>query len=323
MPKMRFHPEQVLFCPTLACNLRCSHCVTPKSPALLPAGPAVKFLRDCAKSGVRHVGFTGGEPFLALGLVCRLAAEAVRNGMLFDRIMTNASWFRDKTELRAALRKLFESGYDGSICVSVDAFHRQDLKKTSLLIKEAAAVWGRPDITSIASVTGAKDVQTKAKIKKLAGSLGARVVGYGTRHRCLKGDDIFVRVNRIALSPAGRARRLKDPWGGSWFKDDFCRGPGNVFFVMPDGSVKPCCGYATERQELTVGNIKRDTARSLMRNVRANRFVRTVFGSGLGAIRKRLQARGVRFPGKTASHCYFCHYVLTAVPANILKQCLD
>jgi len=320
---MKFHPEEILFCPTAACNLKCAHCVTPKSSALLSARSAVRFLRDCKKLGIKRVGFTGGEPFLALDLVCRIAREAVKRGMVFDRIMTNASWFKNKKGLRAALRKLFEAGYDGSICVSVDAFHRQDLKKAALFIKEAASLWNRRDMVSLASVTGAKDVRTKEKLKKLAGMLKARLAAYGTGHCHIKSGTLFVRVSRIDLSPVGKARRLKDPWGGKWFKEDFCRGPGNVFFVMPDGSVKPCCGYATERPELTIGNIKLDTARGIVRNARANRFVSTVFGSGLSALRKRLEATGVRFPGKTANHCYFCHHVLSAVPEKILERCLD
>ncbi|MBN1526636.1 MAG: radical SAM/SPASM domain-containing protein [Candidatus Omnitrophica bacterium] len=320
---MRFYPEEVLFCPTAACNLRCAHCVTPKSPALLSARPAVRFLRGCRKLGIERVGFTGGEPFLALGLVCRITREAVRAGMVFDRIMTNASWFKDTGELRSSLRRLFEAGYDGSICVSVDAFHRQDLKKAVLFIKEAASLWNRRDMVSVASVTGAEDARTKQKLKKLARMLKARLTAYNTGHCRIKSNGLFVRVNRIDLSPVGKARRLKDPWGGRWFREDFCRGPGNVFFVMPDGSVKPCCGYATERPELTIGNIKRDTARGLMKNVRANRFVLTVFGSGLSALRKRLEARGTRFPGKTTSHCYFCHYVLAKIPKRALEKCLD
>jgi sugar lactone lactonase YvrE len=87
---------------------------------------------------------------------------------------------------------------------------------------------------------------------------------------------------------------------------------------MPDGDVKPCCGYATDRKELTIGNIKFDSATAIMKNFRKNKFVHAVFNRGLKGIRIRLERSGVRFPGRTGSHCYFCNYILTKVPRRIL-----
>jgi radical SAM protein with 4Fe4S-binding SPASM domain len=98
-------------------------------------------------------------------------------------------------------------------------------------------------------------------------------------------------------------------WGASaWFEDDFCRGPGNVFYVHPDGRVAVCCGFANENPQLVIGNIRKDDYRSLMRRASQNAFVRACYEAGLGATRERLEAAERRFPGKTGDPCFFCDY---------------
>ncbi len=320
---MRFHPEEVLFSPTTKCNLGCLPCTIERSRATLPPRTAVRFLRECKRFGIKTVGFTGGEPFLAMGFLMALVKEAVKEDMLFDRIMTNGAWTSDKKTLVKALGALRDAGYDGSICVSVDAFHRQNLKKVALFIRTAAELWGRPDVVSLAYIGGAREGETKEKLTRLSALLKARLMGFGTHRQAIRSGELFIALMTIALSPIGKASAIKDPWDGTWFKEDRCKGPGNVFFVMPDGNVKPCCGYANGLKELTIGTIKRDSMKDIMKNARENRFVSTVFRSGLAEVRRRLGRLGVRFPGKASNHCFFCRYVLTEVPREILERCLD
>lgn len=299
-----------MFSPGAACNLKCGHCDIRPSAETLSVPCACKFLKECRRLGVSKVGFTGGEPFLKLGFLCSVTEAAVKNGFLFDRIMTNAVWWPDENLLKVSLIKLFNAGYDGSICVSVDAFHRQDIHKVARFIVLASRIWNRPDLISIAYVFGAKDGQTASKLS----ALQAAVKTSGAR--------VFLRCVRIRLSPVGRAASLTGAWSDEWFKEDHCRGPGNVFFVLPDGGVKPCCGYATDNDELTIGNINKDSAKDIMKKVRGNVFVRAVFKDGLSRIRSRLEKAGQRFPGKTADHCFFCDYILNNVPRKILMKCL-
>ncbi len=305
---MRFSPEEILFAPTTDCNLKCPHCITQKSDATLSKRLAVKALRQCKDIGIKRVGFTGGEPFLTPDFLYALVREAVRQGMLFDRIMTNGVWYNDSASLEEILGKLYKAGYDGSICVSVDAFHRQNLRKLLLFIRTAVSIWNRTDIVSIAYVTGSRGRETAKMLRDLT---------------VIRNPPLFIKTVKIDLSPIGKAAKFEEPWTGRWFKEDHCKGPGNVFFVLPDGSVKPCCGYATDLSALTIGNIKRDSAYSIIRKARKNRFVRTVFDSGLAAVRKRAEKIGFRFPGKTGNHCFFCHYVLTEMPKSILNKCLN
>lgn len=318
-----FRPTEVLFSPTADCNLACPHCDTRKSRSVLSRSSAARFLAQCARAGIRRVGFSGGEPFLRPGFLYALSREAVILGMYFDRVMTNGVWWKNRRELAGVFSGLRDAGYDGSICVSADAFHRQDSDKLACFIKMAVKVWNRPDMISVAYVAGAKDRETRSLLLKLAGLLGGRLKSSGSRLSRIEGPGIFIRLLKIDISPVGKAEKLKDPWDGRWFKEDRCRGPGNVLFVLPNGDVKPCCGYATDSGSLTIGNIGRDSAGSILKNIPGNRFVYTVYNSGLSVLRRRLQKDGVRFPGKTTNHCYFCRYILSSIPGRILARNLD
>jgi MoaA/NifB/PqqE/SkfB family radical SAM enzyme len=298
---MGFKPEEILFSPTTQCNLNCPHCSVEKSKDILSKRAAIQFLKECSRHGIAKVGFTGGEPFLVLDFLCAISRAAVKENMVFDRIMTNGVWFKNKDGLDKALNRLYKSGYDGSICVSVDAFHRQNLRKVALFVKKASFFWD----VYIASVTGAREKETNIKLQKLSKLAGEKL-----------------KIFKIDLSPINKENTLKNPWDGKWFREDYCKGPGNVFYVMPDGDVKPCCGYATDMPQLTVGNIKRDSVKKILGNICNNKFICSVFGIGLSKMRKSLELDGFRFPGKTSNNCYFCYYILKYVPKNLLKKYL-
>jgi MoaA/NifB/PqqE/SkfB family radical SAM enzyme len=285
---------------------------------------AAEFLADCANHGIKKVGFTGGEPFLAIDFLRAVTRRAVHQDMRFSRIMTNGVWYRDKNHLKRSLAGLRRAGYDGDIGLSFDAFHRQDVKKTGFFIKEAIAAWNRPDIISLITVRDAKDNETKNKLVQLSRVLNLRIKKLSGNRTVLAGAGCFIKIAAIGLSFINKAADLGAGWNNRrWFADDFCRGPGNVFFVSSNGDVSPCCGYANELAALKIGNIAVDGVKDLLRNARRNRFVRAVFSFGLGTIRKRLEIAGVVFPGKAGNHCFFCYYILTKVPPDILKKCLD
>lgn len=336
---MTFKPTEVIFAPTAECNLDCPHCENEKSPGTLSVHAGLKFLDSCRKIGVERVGFTGGEPFLALDFMAAITRHAVSRSFLFSRIMTNGVWHGSAEVLARSLRRLRDAGYDGSVCVSVDAFHKQNLERLGDFIKTAQDVWRRPDCVSIATVVRSREAATEQKLKRLAMVLTSRLVGFKGRHPRIEGPGLFIKILKISLSAVGRAeqaepvrpkgrsslpgRGVKDPWDGRWFEEDHCEGPGNLFFVEPSGDVRPCCGYAADSRMMKIGNIYKDSAAAILKRARANRFVATIFGSGLVKIRQKLERLGFRFPGKTGDHCYFCDYVVKKVPRPMLDRCLD
>lgn len=260
---------------------------------------------------------------MALDFMRAVSRYAAARSFLFGRIMTNGVWYRNENDLRDSLDGLNRAGYDGSICVSVDAFHRQKVGKIARFIRAAQDVWKRPDCISLACAVGAMDNMTERKLKNLSIRLCSRLAGFKGQNPYIKGRELFIKILKINLSSVGRAERLKDPWDGRWFNEDRCKGPGNVFFVGPTGDVRPCCGYAAGSDEMKIGNIYNESAAVILKKARGNRFVSTVFGSGLLNLRKKLERLGFRFPGKTSDHCYFCNYVMTKVPRRLFNRCLD
>jgi hypothetical protein len=317
----RFSPQEILFAPSSACNLSCAHCAVRKDRRRLSPAVAVRFLKSAKAAGLERVGFTGGEPFLDRPFLFAVAAAAARSDLFFDRITTNASWFKTPAELRQALEKLRNAEYDGTFGVSVDAFHEGDLGRVAFFLRTAAGIWDRPDIAQIVSVRGARDRATASRLHDLTRLLDAKIVARFGR-RFIKGEYLLLPLAPIDLVPVGKAAGMVDPWGKTWFSEDYCQGPGHVLYVLPDGSVKPCCGYATDADRLTIGNIHTDSAAAILRKAARNPFVRAVFERGLGRVRRALSAEGVRFPGKTDNHCFFCHHVLTEVPPDALDKAL-
>jgi hypothetical protein len=109
-----------------------------------------------------------------------------------------------------------------------------------------------------------------------------------------------------------RAERLAGAWDGVWFEEDYCEGPGQALIVNPRGEVKPCCGFASDLDQLTIGNIHEDTVARIVRRARRHPYVGKVFREGLTAIRAEILARDpAALPGATSNHCYFCWHVLT------------
>lgn len=335
-----FKPEEVIFAPTSLCNLNCAHCTVTRKERSLSTKYALRFLKDCKKHGIEWLGFSGGEPFLVPTFLEKMIAEGIEQEMFFDRIMTNAVWFRNKSQLDETLDKLYNIGFDGRFCVSVDAFHKQDIKKVAQFMRAAIAKWKRNDCVQIASVAGLCMKETIDKLSTLAGFLGAKLIqddeglyAIAKEHKLISieeikegydsalAKDLYIEISSIELSPVEEVRDLKDPWGDEqWFEDDYCAGPGNVLYVHSDGCVAACCGYANESDGLILGNIRKDSVSRLIRRAHDNPVLKSVYSTGLATVRKRMEEHGYEFPGKTKNHCFFCWYILNKIPQDTLQK---
>jgi hypothetical protein len=129
----------------------------------------------------------------------------------------------------------------------------------------------------------------------------------------LVSDDFTMTLNWNHLAPVERAEKLPtERWDGAWFAEDYCEGPGQALIVNPRGEVKPCCGFASDLDQLTIGNIHHQSAAEIVPAGRDHPYVGKVFRDGLTAIRDEILARDPdALPGATGNHCYFCWYVLT------------
>ena len=108
----------------------------------------------------------------------------------------------------------------------------------------------------------------------------------------LVSDDLTMTLSWNHLATVERAEGLPgDPWDGEWFEEDYCEGPGQALIVNPKGEVKPCCGFASDLDQLTIGNIHSDSVEEIIARGRKHPFVGKIFREGLTAIRDEILAR--------------------------------
>jgi organic radical activating enzyme len=308
-----FRPNYLSFAGTYQCNLTCAHCCVPiEWPDRLDIPTAVRFLEDAHRQGIRLLGFTGGEPFLYPEFVITLTRRAAELGFRFDKIVTNGVWFRDEAQLRSVLTELKEAGYTGKLGLGVDKFHGIRTADLVTFCKTTRSIFQRDNILSLAYASRDPDVGLEP-VHRLAKSLDAVVEWSDLLHRyLLVSADFTMTLNWNHLAPVERAEKLEGAWDGEWFKEDYCEGPGQALIVNPRGEVKPCCGFASDLDQLTIGNIHRDSVKDVIRNGRKHPYVGKIFRAGLTAIRAEILARDPNaLPGQTSNHCFFCWYVLT------------
>jgi hypothetical protein len=293
--------------------LNCPHCCVPiEWTDRLDIGVALRFLEDAHQHGIRILGFTGGEPFLYPEFVHALTRRATELGFRFDKIMTNGVWFRDGAHLEDGLGDLARAGFTGKLGLSVDKFHGIQTAQLAEFCRTARRVFGRDDILSL-SYASRHPEQGLELVRALAREMDAVVDWSDLLGRyLLVSPELTMTLNWNHLAPVERAEHFRGAWDGRWFEEDYCEGPGQALIVNPRGEVKPCCGFASDLDQLTIGNVHQDSVARIVRRARRHPYVGKVFRKGLTAIRDEILAGDPNaLPGETSNHCFFCWYVLT------------
>jgi hypothetical protein len=290
----------------------------------LDIGVALRFLEEAHRYGIRILGLTGGEPFLYPEFMLSICRRAVQLGFKFDKIMTNGVWFQHKCDLEHVLQELANTGFSGQLGLSVDKFHGParsprrpsapgaSAERLVEFCQAARRQFGRDNIISISYASRAPDLglePVRALAQKLAGVVEwSDLLG----RYLLVTPDLTITLNWNHLAPVERAERLTGGWDGAWFQEDYCEGPGQALVVNPRGEVKPCCGFASDLDQLTIGNIYLHSVKEIIRRARKHPYVGRVFREGLTSIRDEILARDPNaLPGITSNHCFFCWHVLT------------
>jgi hypothetical protein len=308
-----FRPTYLAMCPSYQCNLNCAHCCVPiEWPDRLDVATALRFLEGASAYGIEVLAFTGGEPFLYPEFLYALCRRAAALGFRYDKVMTNGVWHRDRDHLEAVLGELADAGFSGKLGLSVDKFHGSHTPQLVEFCRAARRVFDRDGIISLSYASRQPD-QGLEPVRTLARELDAVVEWSGVLRRyLLVSSDFTMTLNWNHLAPVERAERFTGAWDGTWFEEDYCEGPGQALIVTPRGEVKPCCGFASDLDQLTIGNIYRDSVAEVVERARQHPYVGKVFREGLTAIRDEILARDpAALPGITSNQCYFCWYVLT------------
>lgn len=315
-----FTPEEIIFCPTSACNLKCAHCFVTQNGKSLGIAESLEFLESCIQGGtVGRVGFSGGEPFLNTEFVCEISKKAVDAGLMFDRLMTNGVWWKDEDDLESRLEKVRDAGFDGKIGLSWDSFHGQSLEKIASFVNACHEIFGSGDCVEILSVIR-KDSSNEdcgnflSMMKGLAGLTGCDSVEDCTDRKTGRGT---IRITDRKTMKSICAFRFdqsfmpEEPpvWNDSrWFAEDYCQSTGNVLYVHSDGSIAPCCGFANELEKLKIGSVK-DSFDAVMEKASANGMVRTCYVEGLSTKIKDMKKKKILPEGKCADMCQFCAWM--------------
>ncbi|MDY3558347.1 radical SAM protein [Gemmata sp. JC673] len=309
-----FRPNYLSFAGTYQCNLACPHCCVPiEWTDRLDIPTALRFLEQAHEAGIGTLGFTGGEPFLYPAFLNALTARAAELGFKFDKLMTNGVWHADAAHAERVLTALRDAGFSGKIGLSVDKFHGMDIGKLAEFCRVTRGVFARDTVLSL-SYASRDPHKGLEPIRRLAAALDGVVEWSKLLGRYLVvSDDLTMTACWNHLATVERAEDLPgDPWDGTWFEEDYCEGPGQALIVNPKGEVKPCCGFASDLDQLTIGNIYTDSVEEIIRSARAHPVVGTIFRDGLSAIRDEILQRDPNaLPGATTNHCYFCWFALT------------
>jgi pyruvate-formate lyase-activating enzyme len=300
-----FRPNYLSFAGTYQCNLACPHCCVPiEWTDRLNVGAAVRFLEDAHAHGIEVLGFTGGEPFLYPEFLVTVTRRAAELGFRFDKVMTNGVWFESARQLRKVLRDLAAAGFTGKVGLSVDKFHGAHTARVAEFCRAVREAFGRDNVLSLSYASRAPD-QGLEPVHALARELGAVVSWSDLLGRYLMvSPELTMTLNWNHLAPVERAERLRGAWDGAWFEEDYCEGPGQALIVNPRGEVKPCCGFASDLDQLTIGNIYTDTVAAIIKRGREHPYVGKVFREGLTAVRDEILARDPEaLPGPTSNHC--------------------
>lgn len=313
-----FFPTEIIFAVTDKCNLHCAHCYVKRSNLSLDTQSCVDFLNSIPEnSPIEKIGFSGGEPFLNLELVAQISKCAVKKDFMFDRLMTNGVWWKDIAECRQKLQQLYNSGFDGTIGISWDKFHGSSPAQIASFIKECRNVSGGLWNIEIQSVVefNQREVELCAEnFHALAEELDCSIefninikkqTGFAIliARDCHQDDSFAVYCD---ITPRTYSAENPLAWKDKkWFKEDYCQGPGNVLYVNPDGSVAPCCGFANECKELSVGKIS-EGYEKLILNGNENPMINLCYNKGLIKVAKKFAKK---LPGKCRNECTLCQYV--------------
>lgn len=310
MKSRGFHPAEIIFSSTTACNLHCEHCFINREPKKLDISEAVALIESCveAGSGIDRIGFSGGEPFLYMSFLIEVTKAAISNDLMFDQIMTNGDWWRDEADLTYTLQKLYDAGYDGKIGLSWDSYHGQSTDRMLTFIQKVQEIFGEESI-NIQTVGEASPSLQPASGLPLPPLTG----GSAPRNAPLVS-------NNIPVYPLPRTYTSDDPraWQARhWFREDYCEGPGQILYVHADGNIAPCCGFANENSALFIGTIH-DSFETIMEKAAANPMIKICYKEGLShyrrhALKKSLHSQGKKLPGKCSDICSFCDFVCKTI----------
>jgi len=231
----RLGTGHIAFSLTLACPMRCAHCMVSTVPAdeakrvSLSAGQARKFATEFPKlrgKGVERISMTGGEPLLVPRQLRFLAESAVEAG-LECTIVTGCHW---AGSIESARQTLTSQPHIRTWHLSADRFHQALLPIEHVVRAAAAAVESERDVLVRMAVTVPPTDEDIRLYERLTEMLPPGVP---------------IAAQRIGKH--GRGENLESAIKPSRGTNLPCMTTGMV--IQHDGEVSPCCSSLIARRK--------------------------------------------------------------------------
>ncbi|MFI3213262.1 MAG: radical SAM protein [Eubacteriales bacterium] len=279
---------------TKKCNADCDICCQSCSNATnekIDIDKTLETIKELRrKEAIRMVGITGGEPFIYFSYLIRLV-ESLKELGIGTTFTTNGFWGNNYETAYEKLNSIKKLGIK-FFTLSVDDFHEKFVP-----------------YQSIANII---DISKKLDIRIIINSVSTK------NSKRLKGvldklEDSLINCNLIEIPcvPVGHAaERIKEeeyiymeglPTGCCEFM--------NIFTILPNGDVYPCCSEAGMSPVLYLGNIHRNSVDDLLKEFYENCICRVLREKGTTYIYNEILSNEERkaLRKRFISSCDMCH----------------
>lgn len=230
----RLATTHLTFSLTLACPLRCEHCIVSSSPDLhhttMPLEIADQYavqMPALAARGITHVSFTGGEPTVARRQLKVLSAAASAAGMT-SAVVTASPWARTE----ASAERTVEDFPDIAVWdLSVDHFHEPFVSLETVRRAYKVLIAAGRRVTIRLTYTDPDSDDTRRILDFVATLPEAHFACQRVRP---VGRGLQISVRKVAAY-------------NPWVKPCVTQG----LVIRYDGSVSPCCLNLVERRDHT------------------------------------------------------------------------
>ena len=289
---------------TERCDIACAHCwLGPSSNgADMPLDEAKGYI-DQASSipSVEWISFTGGEPFLLLGLLNELVGYASAKGLRTECV-TNCSWAETPAKTEESLKSLRVSGLN-VVNISADDFHQEFVPFENVRnCFEAAKSLGLKTV-----IMSAAQARGTLRLAEIINRLGSDEIGTLGDEKSTKGlSAIAVETGFI---PVGRGAQLpRDKWLiGESQTEGPCRLVLRDIGIDPEGELLACCSAASLLARGRLGSVVETRIRQLLDDACEQPLFKILSEQGPSSLADSL---GIRWRDGFVSRCHLCHEVL-------------
>jgi hypothetical protein len=250
---------------------------------------------------VEWISFTGGEPFLLLGLLNELVGYASAKGLRTECV-TNCSWAETPAKTEKSLKSLRASGLN-VVNISADDFHQEfvPFEKVRNCFEAAKSLGIKTVIMSAAQAGGA------LRLAEIINRLGSEEVGTLGDEKSRKGlSAIAVETGFI---PVGRAAELpRDKWIiGESQTEGACRLVLRDIGIDLGGELLACCSAASFLARGRLGSVDETGIQQLLDDAGELPLFKILSEQGPSSLADSL---GIRWRDGFVSRCHICYEVL-------------